>query len=247
MKDKIAFITGAATGIGRATALALGKEKAKIYVTDINSDPGKETVDMIIKDGGNAEFMSLNVGEKSQIDKVVKAIFEKEGRIDFAVNNAGIGGAVGPMHLVQKEDWDRMMQINLSSVFYCLQAEIGIMLQSGGGRIVNVASLAGVNAVPGGSPYAAAKHGVIGLTKTAAVEYANLNIRVNSVCPGFIQTAIIDDVPDHIIDFNINYGVPMKRIGQPNEVANAISWLLSDAASYINGHSLFIDGGYEAT
>lgn len=246
LKNKIALVTGAATGIGRATAIAIAAKGAKVMVTDINKVAADETINLIKEAGGEAAFHKLDVGKKSEIEAVISKIVETEGRLDLAVNNAGIGGTMSPMHEITEENWDRMMRINLSGVFFCMQAELKAMLPKGGGRIVNVSSLAGVGGVGGGSSYAAAKHGVIGLTKTAAIEYGNYNVRVNAVCPGFIETAIIDDVPDKILEFSTKVAVPMKRIGQPNEVANTIVWLLSEESSYINGHSLFIDGGMRA-
>ena len=171
LENKIALVTGAATGIGRATAIALAKEGAKVMVTDINETEGLETVNRIKKEGGQAKFFQLDVSKKEQVDAVVMEIFTTEGALDLAVNNAGIGGVPSALHEIKLEDWKRMMDINLTGVFLCLQAELKCMLQKGSGRIVNVASLAGLNGMPGGSSYSAAKHGVIGLTKSVAAEY----------------------------------------------------------------------------
>ena len=246
LENKIALVTGAATGIGRATAIALAKEGAKVMVTDINETEGLETVNRIKKEGGQAKFFQLDVSKKEQVDAVVMEIFTTEGALDLAVNNAGIGGVPSALHEIKLEDWKRMMDINLTGVFLCLQAELKCMLQKGSGRIVNVASLAGLNGIPGGSSYSAAKHGVIGLTKSVAAEYGSLNIRTNAVCPGFIQTPILDNVPQSILDHSTKFRVPMKRIGQPEEVAKAIVWLLSEDSTYVNGHHLLIDGGFMA-
>jgi NAD(P)-dependent dehydrogenase (short-subunit alcohol dehydrogenase family) len=246
LENKIALVTGAATGIGRATAIALAKEGAKVMVTDINETEGLETVNRIKKEGGQAKFFQLDVSKKEQVDAVVMEIFTTEGALDLAVNNAGIGGVPSALHEIKLEDWKRMMDINLTGVFLCLQAELKCMLQKGSGRIVNVASLAGLNGIPGGSSYSAAKHGVIGLTKSVAAEYGSLNIRTNAVCPGFIQTPILDNVPQSILDHSTKFRVPMKRIGQPEEVAKAIVWLLSEDSTYVNGHHLLIDGGFSA-
>jgi NAD(P)-dependent dehydrogenase (short-subunit alcohol dehydrogenase family) len=246
LENKIALVTGAATGIGRATAIALAKEGAKVMVTDINETEGLETVNRIKKEGGQAKFFQLDVSKKEQVDAVVMEIFTTEGALDLAVNNAGIGGVPSALHEIKLEDWKRMMDINLTGVFLCLQAELKCMLQKGSGRIVNVASLAGLNGMPGGSSYSAAKHGVIGLTKSVAAEYGSLNIRTNAVCPGFIQTPILDNVPQSILDHSTKFRVPMKRIGQPEEVAKAIVWLLSEDSTYVNGHHLLIDGGFMA-
>jgi NAD(P)-dependent dehydrogenase (short-subunit alcohol dehydrogenase family) len=246
LENKIALVTGAATGIGRATAIALAKEGAKVMVTDINETEGLETVNRIKKEGGQAKFFQLDVSKKEQVDAAVMEIFTTEGALDLAVNNAGIGGVPSALHEIKLEDWKRMMDINLTGVFLCLQAELKCMLQKGSGRIVNVASLAGLNGMPGGSSYSAAKHGVIGLTKSVAAEYGSLNIRTNAVCPGFIQTPILDNVPQSILDHSTKFRVPMKRIGQPEEVAKAIVWLLSEDSTYVNGHHLLIDGGFMA-
>lgn len=246
LKDKVALVTGAATGIGRATALALGEKGAKVMVTDIQEAVAKETVELILKAGGYAKFYSMDVRKKDQIDTVVQEIIKEEGSLDVAVNNAGIGGGFAYLHEVTFEDWNEMMSVNLSGLFFCMQAEIKCMLNQGGGTIVNVSSIAGVNGIATGGPYSAAKHGVIGLTKTAALEYGSLKIRVNAVCPGFIDTPMIEDVPDKVIDYTTKTRVPLKRIGEADEVANAITWLLDQDSSYVNGQIMYLDGGFKA-
>ena len=162
------------------------------------------------------------------------------------MNNAGIGGTLTPLHLMTTEDWRKVLAVDLDSVFYCLQAQIKILLPQGGGSIVNVSSIAGIKGVSYGGHYTAAKHGVLGLTKTAALEYGRHNIRVNGICPSFLETEIIEPIPDKVLDFVKNHRTPLKRLGKPEEAANAILWLLSDKASFVNGHSLVIDGGMEA-
>lgn len=246
LQNKIALVTGAASGIGRGTAEVLGQKGAKVIVTDINEKGGLETVELIKSAGGDAVFYYLNVEHKSEIDAVTNKIVATEGRLDLAVNNAGIGGVLSPLHEVKLEDWDKMIAINLTGQLLCMQAQIKAMLVNGGGSIVNVSSLAGVNGVPYGGPYAAAKHGLIGLTKTAAREYAKANIRVNVVCPGFVETAILDGVPEKVLDFTVKYSTPMRRLGQPIEVGQSIAYLLSEEASFITGTSLFLDGGMKA-
>lgn len=242
-KTKIALVTGGATGIGRATSVALAKQGVTVIVADINEAESMHTIELVSKEGGKAEFMHLDVGHKDQIFATIEAIVKKHGTLDYAVNNAGIGGPPARIPDIQTEDWDHMININLSSVMYCMQAELKIMVEKGSGSIVNIASLAGLNGFPTAAPYCVAKHGVIGLTKTGAAEYGSQNIRVNCVCPGFIQTPIVAGVPKEILDYSTNIRVPMKRIGQPNEVGQTIAWLLSDEASYVNGHSMIIDGG----
>ncbi|MEM6966064.1 MAG: SDR family NAD(P)-dependent oxidoreductase [Bacteroidota bacterium] len=246
LDNKIAFVTGAATGIGRATAIALAKEGAKVMVTDINEEEANETLHQIKNDGGQAVFHHLDVSQPKAINNVLTKIFETEGAVDLAVNNAGIGGSLAPIHEAKLEDWHLMMTVNLTGVFLCMQKEIQLMLKKGSGRIVNISSLAGLNGMPMGAPYSAAKHGVLGLTKTAAMEYGKYNIRVNAVCPGFIETPILTDVPQKVLDYSTNLRVPLRRLGQPSEVAQTILWLLSEDSSYINGHSLCVDGGFKA-
>ena len=246
LKDKVAFVTGAAMGIGRSTAILLAEKGAKVMVTDLNEAQGKATTSIINDAGGYAKFYKLDVSSREEITTVCNTIFTTEGSLDLAVNNAGIGGTMKPLHEIPAEKWENLLSVSLSGVFYCMQEELKHMLPKGGGRIVNVASLAGLNGVGGGSSYAAAKHGVIGLTKSAAVEYGAFNVRINSVCPGFIQTSLLHNVPAEILDYSTQLRVPMKRIGTAEEVAKAIVWLLSDASSYVNGHQLLLDGGFNA-
>ena len=247
IKDKCAVVTGAAIGIGQATALLLAEHGAKVIVSDINEAAANKTVEMIQAAGGTAKFISCNVANKEEVKELMVKSIAAFGPIKFAVNNAGIGGTLAPTHEVKFEDWDRMMAINLSGVFYCMKEEISAMLHHGGGNIVNVASLAGLGAVPRGNPYCAAKHGVVGLTRTAAVEYAKLAIRVNAVCPGWTETAILDPLSDEMLENSIKNYVPMGRMGKPSEVAETIVWLLSDKSSFVNGHCLAIDGGMKAS
>ena len=247
IKDKCAVVTGAGLGIGRATALILAENGAKVIVSDVNETTGKETVAMIKKAGGEASFIPCDVSNKEQVKNLMVQGITTYGPIKFAVNNAGIGGVLTPLHETKFENWDRMMAINLSGVFYCLKEEISAMLHHGGGNIVNVASLAGLGGVPGGGAYCAAKHGVVGLTKTAAMEYGKLGIKVNAVCPGWTKTAILDGLSDEMLETSISRYVPMGRMGKPEEVAETILWLLSDKASFVNGHCLAIDGGMKAS
>ena len=246
MKDKTAFITGAAKGIGRATAVALSASGCRVILTDIDEKALDETKATIEAEGGQAITYLLDVSNRDQVNAVHQQALKEHQRIDYFINNAGIGGKLMPLHLTPIEEWQKVMAVDLDSVFYCLQAQINILLPQGGGNIINVASLAGKKGVPLGAPYSAAKHGVIGLTKTAALEYGAHNIRVNAVCPSFLETDILDGVPDKVLDFVTNHRVPLKRLGKPEEAANAILWLLSDKSSFVNGHSLVMDGGMEA-
>jgi NAD(P)-dependent dehydrogenase (short-subunit alcohol dehydrogenase family) len=246
IKNKVAFVTGAALGIGRATAILLAKKGAKVMVSDINEEEGVKTTSIINDAGGYARFFKLDVSKKDDVQKVCETIHSTEGSLDLAVNNAGIAGGIGPIHEIPFEAWERMISICLSGVFYCMQEELKRMLPNGFGRIVNVSSLAGLNGLGTAGDYSAAKHGVIGLTKTAALEYGAFNVRVNAVCPGFIQTTIMDDVSQEVQDYITQVRVPMKRIGTAKEVAEAIVWLLSDSSSYVNGDNLLLDGGFKA-
>lgn len=247
MKGKVAFVSGAGSGIGKATAIKLAELGATVLLSDINDDNGNKVTQEVIDNGGSAHYYHLDVSNREEVHSLFKTIAEKHGKLDMAINNAGIGGTLAPIHEVNMKDWNQMMDINLSGVFHCLQAELQLMLnnQTPGG-IVNVSSLAGLNGIPNGSPYCAAKHAVIGLTKSAAREYAKAGIRVNSVCPGFTETAILNGLPQQFLDFNLNYLVPMKRLGKTEEIANAIVWLLSDQSSFVTGHSLHLDGGLMA-
>lgn len=246
MIDKKAFITGAAKGLGRATAVALSASGYKTILTDIDPVTLAETKKIIEDSGGSASTYLLDVSDKKQIESVLMQAIKDEKKIDAFINNAGIGGVMAPFHEMKDEDWDNLIAVNLSSVFYCLKYQLKILLDQGGGNIVNVASLAGKKGVPLGCHYSASKHGVIGLTKTAAVEYGSRNIRVNAICPSFIETDIIEAVPKPILEFVANFRVPLKRLGRPEEVANAIKFMLSDDSSYMNGHSLVLDGGMDA-
>ena len=246
MIDKKAFITGAAKGLGRATAVALSASGYKTILTDIDPVTLAETKKIIEDSGGSASTYLLDVSDKKQIESVLMQAIKDEKKIDAFINNARIGGVMAPFHEMKDEDWDNLIAVNLSSVFYCLKFQLKILLDQGGGNIVNVASLAGKKGVPLGCHYSASKHGVIGLTKTAAVEYGSRNIRVNAICPSFIETDIIEAVPKPILEFVANFRVPLKRLGRPEEVANAIKFMLSDDSSYMNGHSLVLDGGMDA-
>jgi len=246
IKNKIALVTGGAMGIGKATSLKLSSLGAHVVVTDINEAKGAITVDEIKTAGDKAEFIKLDVSDQDQVSNTVDQIMRSHGRLDLAVNNAGIGGVFAPTHEVKLDDWNRMMGINLTGQLFCLQSEIKAMLPNGGGNIVNISSLAGLQGVGGGGPYCVSKHGLIALTKTAAVEYAKANIRVNAVCPGFTETAIIDPVPNKLLDFVTQHTVPMKRLGKPEEIASAIAFLLSDESSFMTGHCMHLDGGSRA-
>jgi len=248
LSGKVLFITGASTGIGRATAFSFAKAKAHVAVVDVNTDAGSMTARMIKEQGGSAEFIRCDVSRepevKSAIDQTVKAF----GGIDYAFNNAGIEGEQCVTPACSTENWDKVIGINLTGVWYCMKYEIPEMLKRGGGSIVNCSSIAGLIGFPGIPAYTAAKHGVLGLTKTAALEYAKSNIRVNAVCPGVIQTPMIDRfVHGEAQALKVlSSGEPIGRVGQPDEIAQSVLWLCSDSSSFVTGHSLAVDGGWVA-
>lgn len=243
---KTALVTGAAGGIGRATAVTFAEKGAGIVVSDISVEGGEETVRIIKGMGGEAIFVKADVSKSTEVEALVKASVDRFGRLDAAVNNAGIEGNPLPIADCPEEEWDKVISVNLKGVWLCMKHEIVRMRKQGGGAIVNIASIEGLIAFPGLSPYVGSKHGVNGITKTAALEYAAENIRVNSVCPGVIDTEMIDRLHsplgeglDTIIEMS-----PAARKGTPEEIAKAAVWLCSDEASFVNGHHMVVDGGF---
>ncbi len=247
-----ALVTGAAAGIGRATALTFATEGANVVVCDVNDVGGKETVALIEKAGGAAIFVSADVSKPEDVSALFAKAIAAYGKIDCAVNNAGIEGKIAPFIDQSEDNFDAIIAINLKGTYLCLQAEINAMLKSGGGSIVNLSSIAGLIGFPGLSPYVASKHGVIGLTKNAALEYAKSGIRVNAVCPGGIDTRMLDSLAEQATAGAQSSAEmmdplhPMGRIGTPQEVADLIVWLCSPRASFITGTAIPIDGGYVA-
>jgi NAD(P)-dependent dehydrogenase (short-subunit alcohol dehydrogenase family) len=245
VQGKIALVTGGGSGIGRATSLALAKEGAKVAVSDIIVAGGEETVRMIKAAGGEATFIKADVAKAAEVEALIKKVVETYGRLDCACNNAGIEGEMTTTVDCSEENFDRIIAVNLKGVWLCMKHEIPQMLRQGGGAIVNTASVAGLVGFQGLSAYVASKHGVNGLTKTAALEYAKQGIRVNAVCPGVIHTPMLDRL------FNSQPGVgetiaalePVGRLGKAEEIAAAVVWLCSDAASFVTGLPLAVDGG----
>ena len=252
VSGKVAIVTGAGAGIGRATALKFAAEGAKVAVSDVNVEGGEETVDLIRKQGGDAFFTAADVARPADVEALVAKTVERFGRLDCACNNAGIEGKIVPFTEQPLDNFDRVIAVNLRGVFLCLQSEIRQMLKNGGGAIVNLASVAGLIGFPGLAPYVASKHGVNGLTKNAALEYGKQGVRVNSVCPGGIDTRMLDSLAEQSTGGKatsrelMNPMHPIGRIGTPDEVAELIVWLCSDRASFMTGTNIPVDGGFVA-
>jgi len=251
LEGKAALVTGGASGLGRATALAMSREGARVAVADRAQDGAAATVALINAAGGQAVAMGGDVANEADVAAMVARTVAAFGKIDCAFNNAGISGrAVGPVgqktHEMSRESFDGMLAVNLTGVFLCMKHEIAQMLKQGsGGSIVNTSSIAGVVGLPTATHYVAAKHGVVGLTKTAAMEYARDKIRVNCVNPGYIKTPMTDETMKTRYD-ELMTKVPMNRLGVPEEIAEAVVWICSDKASFVTGASHIIDGGYFA-
>lgn len=243
---KTVLITGAASGIGRATALAFAEHGAQLMIGDIGKG-AEETVQMVRDAGGRADFRQTDVSRAEQVQALVEAAVTTYGRIDAAFNNAGILPPTAPFAEMEEEDFDRIIAVDLKGVFLSVKYEIAAMLKTGGGAIVNTASVAGVIADPGMAPYAAAKHGVVGLTKAAALDYATQGIRVNALAPGLIRTPMTDRwLADPEIAKALMANSPMQRPAEPEEMAKVVLFLCSDAASFVNGATWLADGGMTA-
>jgi NAD(P)-dependent dehydrogenase (short-subunit alcohol dehydrogenase family) len=247
LAGKVALVTGGSTGIGKASSFAFAREGAKVVLSDVNTDGGEETARFIRDSGGNAAFVKADVSLAADVDALVKKAVSTYGRLDCAFNNAGIAGAIGAStHEYPDESWERVIGINLKGVWLCMKYEIPEMLKQGSGAIVNTASIWGLVGAPGAAAYVASKHGVVGLTRAAALEYAPQGIRINAVNPGTIRTPILDPFIAAIPEFEsmMTARHPIGRIGMPEEVAEAVVWLCSDAASFVIGQNLPVDGGY---
>ncbi|HSD63004.1 MAG TPA: glucose 1-dehydrogenase [Ignavibacteriaceae bacterium] len=242
LENKVAVITGAGSGIGQATAILYGREGAKVVVSDVNESGGQETVKIIKKNSGDAFFIKADIANPADNEKLIKKTVEKYGALHIACNNAGVGGPSAPVGEYPIEGWDKVISINLSGVFYGMRYEIPAMLKSGGGVIINMASILGQVGFPNAPAYVAAKHGVVGLTKNAALEYGTKNIRVNTVGPAFIKTPLIKDIDENLL-LPLH---PIGRLGTSEEVAELVIFLSSDKASFITGGYFAIDGGYLA-
>ncbi|MDZ4844560.1 MAG: SDR family oxidoreductase [Chitinophagales bacterium] len=245
-ENKVAIVTGGSFGIGRAASIAFAQGGAKVAVVDVVEDT--ETVNAIKAAGGEAIFIKCDVSKSADVQAMVEKTVKTYGRLDFAFNNAGIEGAPAPTHECTEENWDKTIGINLKGIWLCMKYEIPHMLKQGKGAIVNCASIAGIVGFQGLTAYVATKHGVVGITKTAALEYAKAGVRVNAVCPGVIKTPMIDrftgkkkEAEQQFINME-----PIGRMGEPEEVANAVLFLCSDAASFVTGNAMAVDGGWIA-
>jgi len=249
-QNKVVLITGAGSGIGRVTAHAFAKEGANVVVSDINEKGGNETVQQIIAAEGQATFIKANVTVFSQVENLINSTVHQFGKLDIAINNAGIGGLPARTSETPLETWDKVMAVNATGVFYCMKLQLQQMLKQGSGVIVNTASIAGLRGLPNNIPYVASKHAVVGMTKTAAMEYAQHNIRINALCPVFTVTPMFNpEMMDKIsagLSNKLKKGIPMKRFADPIEMANTVLWLCSDKASFVTGHAMPVDGGLTA-
>jgi len=246
--DKVALVTGAASGIGRATALALAEAGATVLVSDLTVDAGEETVSLIEESGGIASFLKADVSQAGEVESLVSAVIESYGRLDIGINNAGIGSRWSRVAELSIDDWHQVINVNLNGVFYCMHYEIQQMLKQGGGVIVNTSSIAGLRGLANSAAYSASKHGVVGLTKSAALEYARHQIRINAVCPVFTRTPLFEELfkVNPTYEERLIKNIPMRRYGAPEDIAGAILWLCSEAAAFVTGHALPLDGGIMA-
>lgn len=242
---KVAFVTGAANGIGRAAALAFAREGARVVAADVAEQGNQDTARLIEEAGGRALAVRCDVSRGEDVRAALDQAVETFGRLDFAFNNAGVEQPITPAADLTGQEWDRIVAINLRGVFLCMRHEIPLMLKQGSGAIVNTSSGAGVKGFAGQAAYCAAKFGIVGLTKAAALDYAKANIRINAVCPGIIETPMMDRFSGGTPEgrARVIAQEPVGRMGKPEEIAAAVLWLCSDAAAFVVGHAMVIDGG----
>ena len=247
LEGKVALVTGGGNGIGQAAALAFAREGARVVVCDWDWRAGEETVARILRQGGDAQFISADVSKESDVLKLMAGVLRRYDRLDVAFNNAGISGAQGPIAGLSEADFSHVLAVNLTGVFLCMKHELLQMEKQGSGSIINNASILGTVGFAGAGAYTATKHGVLGLTKVAAIEYATKGIRVNAVCPGFIETPMLERaglLSDAKIRKSLEDLHAVKRLGTSGEVAEAVVFLASSRSSFITGHPLLVDGGF---
>ena len=245
VKNKIVIVTGAGSGIGRATAIHFAKHGATVVVSDINLEKAQKVSGEIVTNKGKALPIKANVAKYEEVENLIKETVSEFGKLDVIVNNAGIGPHLLKTHESTLKDWDRVIAVNQTGVFYCMKVALNQFLEQGYGNIVNIASLAGLKASPNNISYSASKFAVVGMTKSAAMEYATKNIRVNAVCPGYTESALLNQLinakPE--MDAILKSVIPMKRYGKAIEIADAVVWLASDNTRFITGQTITLDGG----
>jgi NAD(P)-dependent dehydrogenase (short-subunit alcohol dehydrogenase family) len=241
--DKVAFVTGAASGIGRATAVAFATEGARVAILDLTEDALAETADAVRNAGAEVLVIACDVSKPEQVEVAIRQVVETFGRLDIAFNNAGVENKAAPVAEIALDEWDRILDINLRGTFVCMKHELAQMVRQGSGVIVNTSSGAGVRGVAGGASYASSKHAIIGLTKSAALDYAKQNIRVNAILPGNIETPMMDRFTDGDIQKAIDLE-PVGRLGKPEEIADAVLWMSADLGGFVTGAAISVDGGW---
>jgi NAD(P)-dependent dehydrogenase (short-subunit alcohol dehydrogenase family) len=243
---RVALVTGGSAGIGRAAAMAFAQEGVHVVLCDLHEEQGADTVRLIGGLGKEAEFRSVDVSDADAVEGLVYDIVKQHGRLDFAFNNAGIEGELATTADCSEANWDRTLEVNLKGVWLCMKYELQQMVERSTGSIVNCSSVAGLVGFPRLPAYVASKHGIVGLTRTAALEYAKSGVRINAVCPGVIHTAMIDRIVQTDPELDLTAAEPVGRMGSPQEVADAVLWLCSDRASFVTGQAIAVDGGWVA-